>query len=63
MTVLWVLVPQKYGKFILLPKKYQNAKIIFCFQKKRNLLREGKSIKYLTPDPVVEYLETHKLFQ
>ena len=29
----------------------------------RNKLKNGKSIKYLTPDEVVEYIEENKLYQ
>lgn len=29
----------------------------------RALVREGASIRYLSPDPVVEYIRTHKLYQ
>lgn len=28
----------------------------------RNLVREGSSIRYLTPDPVAEYVRAHKLY-
>jgi len=28
----------------------------------RNLAAEGQSIRYLTPDPVVEYIRSHRLY-
>ena len=28
----------------------------------RNLVSEGQSIRYLTPDPVVEYIRSHRLY-
>lgn len=29
----------------------------------RNRIREGKSIRYQVPDPVIEYIRTHRLYQ
>jgi nicotinate-nucleotide adenylyltransferase len=29
----------------------------------RNLVREGGAIRYLTPDPVAEYIRSHRLYQ